>query len=148
MKGNYTIGWANTSIHRNLQVLFSRKLKDLDIKIGQCDFFYIISENEGITQKKISEQLYISKSTVAKAVKILVNKGYIEKRKDKNDNRIEHLYLTDSGKKVAPIVKQIFIENMIVAEHGLTEDEVNVLMILMKKVLYNIVEENVSHNNK
>lgn len=140
--GNPTIGWSNTAIYRNFQLLLSKKLDNLEIKNGQYDFFYVIASNEGITQKEIAEILSIGKSTVAKAVKNLTDKGYVEKRINSRDKRVEHLFLTDSGKKMAPKVKAIFIENLEVAERGLSVAEKDLLISLMQKVLRNVADEN------
>ena len=137
-----TIGQVNAAIYRNMQMLLGSKLSDFDIKNGQYDFFYVISLNEGISQKQLSEHLHISKSTTAKAVKNLMSKGYIKKEKDKNDNRMDHLYLTELGRKTAPVVKKIFIDNLDVAANGLSKTEVKQLVFLMGKVLDNIVAEN------
>lgn len=137
-----TIGQINAAIYRNMQMMLSSKLEDLEIKNGQYDFFYVISRNEGITQKQLSEHLYISKSTTAKAVKYLVGKGYVNKEKDKNDNRVEHLYLTELGQTVSPIVAKIFEENLSLAVKGLSEIELEQIIFLMGKVLNNLLTEN------
>ena len=73
-----SISKYNAAIYRNGQSIINYKLKDLDIKSGQHDFFYIISKNEGISQKELSEYLYVGKSTTAKAVKNLVKNHYVE----------------------------------------------------------------------
>ena len=86
--------------------------------------------------------LAISKSTTAKAVKNLVGKGYVKKEKDKNDNRVEHLYLTELGQTVSPIVAEIFEENLSLAVKGLSEIELEQLIFLMSKVLNNLLSEN------
>lgn len=138
----HRIGQINAAVYRNMQIFVSNKLAGLDIKNGQYDFFLVISLNEGISQKKLSEHLLIGKSTTAKAVKHLVNKGYIRKEKDEKDGRVDHLFLTDKGRKEAPLVEAIFAENQRVAEIGLSESESNQLMFLMGKVLNNFVTSN------
>ena len=49
------IGRFNAAIHRNAQSIINCKLRDLDIRSGQQEFFYVISKNEGISQKELSE---------------------------------------------------------------------------------------------
>ena len=136
------MGQINAAVYRNMQMLLSSKLQGLDIKNGQYDFFYVISLYEGMSQKQLGEHLHISKSTTAKAVKNLVNKGYVEKQKDQQDNRIDRLYLTELGKEIAPTVAEIFRENLAVASKGLSREEEMQFILLMQKVLDNLVEEN------
>lgn len=137
-----TIGQINAAIYRNIQMLLSSKLSDLDIKNGQYDFFLVISLNEGLSQKELSEHLHISKSTTAKAVKNLVSKGYVRKLKDELDNRIDHLFLTDKGLEKAPAVQGIFNEILDVCGSGLSQDENELLVNLMNKVLEGVLVEN------
>lgn len=138
-----SIGKINAAIYRNMQMILSDKLKELDIKNGQYDFFYVISRNEGISQKQLSEHLQISKSTTAKAIKSLIGKGYVKKEKDSVDNRIEHLYLTETGHEVTPLVAEIFEENIRTATRGLSAAELKQLIFLMNKVLENVVSEHI-----
>lgn len=137
-----TIGKVNAAIYRNIQMLFNERLKDLDIKTGQFDFFYVISKKEGLSQKELSSDLYISKSTTAKAVKDLVKKGYVRKEKDEHDSRVDHLYLTPKGHEVAPLVSSIFSEVIQTTTINLTSKETKQLESLMNKVLQGIINEN------
>jgi DNA-binding MarR family transcriptional regulator len=137
-----TIGQVNAAVYRNIQMLLSSKLTDLDIKNGQYDFFLVISLQEGLSQKELSEHLHISKSTTAKAVKNLISKGYVKKQKDKKDGRMDHLYLTEAGKDKAPVVQEIFEEILNISARGLSQEEMTQLLFLMQKVLNNVVSEN------
>ncbi|HFL3174637.1 TPA: MarR family winged helix-turn-helix transcriptional regulator, partial [Clostridioides difficile] len=101
MENNINVGQVNAAIYRNIQILLSSTLNDLDIKNGQYDFFLVISLREGLSQKELSEHLHISKSTTAKAVKNLTEKGYVIRKKDKEDGRLEHLYLTEKGREIS-----------------------------------------------
>ncbi|MCD7948203.1 MAG: MarR family winged helix-turn-helix transcriptional regulator [Oscillospiraceae bacterium] len=137
-----TIGRLTSAIYRNMQISLANRLSDLHIKSGQYEFFYVISMEEGITQKQLSEHLRIGKSTTAKAVNALVRDGYVEKQKNGRDAREDHLYLTALGRSVAPAVAEIFQENLSVAARGLSPEEHEQLLRLMNQVLQNILLEN------
>ena len=138
----HRIGQLNAAVYRNIQIFLGNKLSRLEIKNGQYDFFLVISLREGISQKQLSEHLHIGKSTTAKAVKNLVSKGYVTKQKDEKDGRVDHLFLTDKGRKEAPFVAMIFEETQRVAASGLSKDESEQLLFLMNKVLENFVANN------
>lgn len=139
MSGN--IGKLNAAIYRNLQSILNSKLKDLSIRSGQYDFFYVISLHEGITQKELSEWLYIGKSTTAKVVKNLVDHGYIRKEKDAADKRYERLYLTEKGRQITPLIHETFLETVELTTRQLSEQEVQQTVSLLKKILANVSEE-------
>lgn len=139
---NESIGKLTAAIHRNLQIILNRKLKDISIRSGQHDFFYVISRNEGITQKELSEWLYISKSTTAKAVKNLMDYGYVRKEKDTGDNRYDRLYLTEKGKQITAQMQETFLEVVDITTRNLSPSEVEQTKELLKRILNNVLEEN------
>jgi DNA-binding MarR family transcriptional regulator len=139
---NETIGKLTAAINRNLQIILNHKLKDISIRSGQHDFFYVISLYEGITQKELSEWLYISKSTTAKAVKNLMDHGYVRKEKDTEDNRYDRLYLTEKGKKISAQMQETFKEVVDITTRNLSPLEVKQTKELLKRILNNVLEEN------
>ena len=141
MNAMKSISKYNAAIYRNGQSIINYKLKDLDIKSGQHDFFYIISKNEGISQKELSEYLYVGKSTTAKAVKNLVKNHYVEVKKDEHDKRVHRLYLTKKGKETAPIIESVFTEITETFTKDLNEEETEQTYTVLKKLLHTIYEE-------
>lgn len=139
---NETIGKLTAAINRNLQIILNHKLKDISIRSGQHDFFYVISLYEGITQKELSEWLYISKSTTAKAVKNLMDHGYVRKEKDTEDNRYDRLYLTEKGKQISAQMQETFKEVVDITTRNLSPLEIKQTKELLKKILNNVLEEN------
>jgi len=148
MENNINVGQVNAAIYRNIQILLSSTLNDLDIKNGQYDFCLVISLREGLSQKELSEHLHISKSTTAKAVKNLTEKGYVIRKKDKEDGRLEHLYLTEKGREISPFVQSIFQKIIEVSTRELSQTEITQLLTLMQKVLNNIISENMLLSEK
>jgi DNA-binding MarR family transcriptional regulator len=135
------IGKLNAAIYRNIQSILNGKLEGISIQSGQYDFFYVISLNEGITQKELCEWLYIGKSTTAKVVKNLVSHGYIIKEKDQTDKRFDRLYLTEKGKEIAGRIQETFVDIVEITTKDLTEQEIEQTMGLLKKILKNVAEE-------
>jgi DNA-binding MarR family transcriptional regulator len=131
----------NAAIYRNGQSIMNYKLRDLDIKSGQQDFFYVISKNEGISQKELSEYLYVGKSTTAKAVKNLVENNYVKVERDENDKRIHRLYLTQKGRETVPKIESVFLELMDIFTKDLSECEKDQTITVLKKILKALYEE-------
>lgn len=135
------ISKLNAAIYRNAQVIINSKLIDLNIKSGQHDFLYVISKNEGISQKELSELLYVGKSTTAKAVKNLVENDYVKKIQDENDNRIYRLYLTENGRKIIPKINSVFLELVTIFSTNLSKNEEEQTIIVLKRILDTLSEE-------
>ena len=136
-----SIGKLNAAIYRNLQSILNAKLKDVPIRSGQHDFLYVISLQEGITQKELSERLYVGKATTAKACKNLMAHGYIRMEKDKNDRRFERLYLTELGRAAAPRIRETFMELVGITTMDLSSEEAEAVVGLLKKILETVTQE-------
>jgi DNA-binding MarR family transcriptional regulator len=135
------ISKLNAAIYRNAQSIINLKLIDLNIRSGQHDFLYVISKNEGISQKELSEFLYVGKSTTAKAVKNLVENDYVKRIQDENDKRIYRLYLTAAGKKVIPKIDAVFLELVSIFSKNLSKVEEEQTVTILKRILHTISEE-------
>ena len=135
------ISKLNAAIYRNAQSIINSKLVDLNIKSGQHDFLYVISKNEGISQKELSEFLYVGKSTTAKAVKNLVENDYVKKIQDENDNRIYRLYLTENGIKIIPKINSVFLELVTIFSKNLSKREEEQTITVLKRILDTLSEE-------
>lgn len=136
-----SIGKLNAAIYRNLQSILNAKLKDVPIRSGQHDFLYVISLQEGITQKELSERLYVGKATTAKACKNLMAHGYIRMEKDKTDRRFERLYLTELGRAAAPRIRETFMELVGITTRDLSSEEAEAVVGLLKKILETVTQE-------
>ncbi len=143
-----TISKYNAAIYRNIQSILNDRLIDLAIGSGQHDFLYVISKFQGITSKALSERLHVGKSTTAKAVKHLVLHGYVRKEKDVKDRRCDRLFLTDKGVEIAPRIQATFKELVDLTTNGLTDDEVEGTINILKKVLENLHNEKVKINTE
>lgn len=137
------IGKLNAAIYRNLQGILDIKLQDIPIRGGQHDFLYVISNTEGITQKELSEILFVDKSTTAKAVNSLVTQGFIKKQTGKNDKRLRKLYLTEKGHLIKPTIQETFYDLLNITRGGLSDEETEQAIVLLQSILSSVVKEKI-----
>lgn len=67
---------------------------------GEAHTLEIICENEGLTQKALSERMYRTKGATSVMVDKLVQKGLITKSTGRGDQRKNALYPTEEGRRV------------------------------------------------
>ncbi|MCT8978132.1 MarR family transcriptional regulator [Clostridium sp. CX1] len=135
---NESFGKYIGAINRRSQSLINKKLEGIEIGSGQYEFFYLISQNQGISQKELSERLEIGKATTAKAVKVLMKNGYVRREKDLEDKRFYKLYLTEEGTKIAHLVTPALEEIMAIYSSGFTDEESVYVLKVLKKILNNV----------
>ncbi|MEE0901347.1 MAG: MarR family transcriptional regulator [Methanobrevibacter sp.] len=66
-----------------------------------------IEQKNDITQKELTEILYLTKSGITKALNKLQKEGFVIKEKSVNDNRKFILKLTEKGEDIIPILNAI-----------------------------------------
>lgn len=76
---------------------------------GQPKVLEYLLEHEGCTQKEIGEGLGLDKSTITSLLSKMAESQLIRKEPCANDRRFFHIYLTQSGKEHANLVRDIFV---------------------------------------
>jgi DNA-binding MarR family transcriptional regulator len=130
-----------SAIYRHMQILISTELAPYRIGSGQYIFLIAIAFRQPITQKALSEQLLIDKTTTAKAIAKLEAEGYVRREADPADNRYQLLYLTPSGHEVVPKVQEALARVKNKTRKGINDQEYDLLLGLLKTVLHNLTDQ-------
>ncbi|WP_248930199.1 MarR family winged helix-turn-helix transcriptional regulator [Paenibacillus hamazuiensis] len=130
-----------SAIYRHMQILISAELAPYRIGSGQYIFLMAIAFQQPITQKALSEKLLIDKTTTAKAINKLEAEGYVRREANPADNRYQLLYLTEAGREVVPKVQEALSRVKSKTRKGITDEEYDLLINLLKIVLRNLVEQ-------
>lgn len=130
-----------SAIYRHMQVIISAELAPYRIGSGQYIFLMAIAYQQPTTQKALSEKLLIDKTTTAKAIAKLEAEGYVLREADPADNRYQLLYLTEAGHDVVPKVQEALNRVKSKTRKGMTDEEYDLLLGLLKIVLRNLSEQ-------
>ncbi len=87
-----------------------------------------------LQMKEIAEIIDKDKSTITALINKLIALGYVEKKKDMNDNRISIIKLTANGKALKSIFMEISDKLTKKAFRDLSEQEKEILNILLAKL--------------
>lgn len=128
----------NSKIFRHAQIYLDRVLKEYDLSSGSYPYLFILDENEGISQNKISKELDNDKAMSAKTLAKLVSLGYIYKSEDETDSRAYKLYLTEKAKVLLPKIREEIHKMVALITENLTEEEKHITMDSLKKILSNL----------
>lgn len=113
------------------------KLDDVKITYGELTYIYNIKYFPSISQRELSETLFVSEANVAKMIKKLVNKGLVEKKKDEKNKSRNILNLTQKG-------EEVFIKINVLTcgwERKITQNLSNEQYFEFKKNLYELTKE-------
>jgi DNA-binding MarR family transcriptional regulator len=97
---------AGRAYTRALQV----RLAKHDVPFGHWTFLRILWENDGITQRELSDRAGVMEPTTFSAIKNMEALGYIERRQLLDNKKNMYVYLTPLGrslkKKLIPLAEE------------------------------------------
>ena len=93
-------------IYRTLNSFTDFLVKPMQLEKGQYQFLVRIDEHPGLNQQSLSDLLLVDKTTTAKAVNKLVEKGYITKQRSEKDKRNFKLFLTERGESICSFLRK------------------------------------------
>ncbi|MQS90203.1 MarR family transcriptional regulator [Companilactobacillus mishanensis] len=128
-------------IARSLDSISNVEFKDIGLTRGQYLYLVRIEENPGIILEKLANIVKIDKTTAARAVQKLEKQGLIKRTSDEANMKIKHLFTTDKGKKIYPLIKRENDYSNQVALKGLSVEEQRLLSEYLLKVADNINQD-------
>ena len=122
----------------------NHEMIDLNIGHGQHQYLLTLYHNNGISQEELSKKLELDKGTTARAVKKLVENGYIIREVDENDKRAFKLFITKKAEEYKADFIKIADEWEATLLEGISEEDRQILktaMINMSKIAINEVNK-------
>ncbi len=131
------IGKLISFISRQNHSYIARRLEDLGIGSGQHQYLMTLYRKDGINQDELSRLVGLDKATTTRAVRKLVEGGYVVQEHDPFDGRSYLIHLTDKGNEIKPIVRGTLQDLVSELSQDLSDEEVEALHGLLLKVAKN-----------
>lgn len=125
-------------IARALDSIGNIEFKEYDLTKGQYLYLVRIFENPGIIQERLAEMIKVDRTTASRAIKRLEINGFIEKKVDKNNKKVNKLFPTEKGKNVYHFIKRENDYSNTVALEDFSEKEAQSIYNLLQRVRKNI----------
>lgn len=84
-------------IAKEITGLYRPFLDELDITYPQYLVMMVLWENDGLTVSHIGEKLFLDSGTLTPLLKRLEGKGFIVRKRNKEDERVVEAFLTATG---------------------------------------------------
>ncbi|SMP23278.1 MarR family winged helix-turn-helix transcriptional regulator [Chryseobacterium profundimaris] len=122
-------------IAKEITGLYRPFLDELDITYPQYLVMMVLWENDGLSVNHIGEKLYLDSGTLTPLLKRLETKGFIMRKRKKEDERVVEVFTTETGKalkaKACEIPEKIY-KKIDVSEQDWIDLKTSVLKILNK----------------
>jgi DNA-binding MarR family transcriptional regulator len=120
--------------------MMKKELQKYDIGRGQFQFLmYLLKNGDGISQEELNEHLNFDKATTARSIKKLIKNGYLIKKIDDNDHRINRIFLTNKAYQIynEMVMMNDYWERIIT--DNLSVEEKEMFHNILDKMLTNIL---------
>ena len=128
------IGYWLIKSARLLNKFYDNKLQKYDLTSSQVAVLQKLWGEDGKTQKKLQENLELTPASVSWILDTLANKGFILRKQDEIDCRVNRIYLTEEGAKIEKLCYEITNEIEESISEGFSEDEIKIYMAWTKKI--------------
>lgn len=124
-------------IHRYGHSYLEKQCGALDISHGHVAFLVGLYYRDDLSQEELSEALGLDKTTTARAIKKLLERGYVSISPDPADRRIHRLHLTAKGRDAAPKIIEFLKRWTAILSQGFSGDEKKILLGSLKRMAEN-----------
>lgn len=115
-------------LERATSSIFRKHLLPFDITESQLSVLFVLSKNDGLTQKQLSEFALLEKSTISRNLARLIKKDFITRQ------NFPLIQLTEKGKAFVESVIPAWETAMQEIKEILSADGENALNLLLNKI--------------
>ena len=122
------------NISRSQAIYRHGKISASDLHSSHYAFILAICREPGRSQEELARELCLNKSTVARTLNSLEEKGYISREPLPTDKRQFSVYPTEKMLGILPEVKSASIEWMNLLSEGIPEDELKTFNSVLERM--------------
>jgi len=137
---NFKLIQVIAGINIKIRRFTEQRIKTLNMTYPQLGALMALVRKDGITQKELAELLETDTTTVMVICDSLQKKGWLKRKRDKTDRRVNRLILTDSGKDSC-------MQALALIQHGYEQvfskarpDKVNEILTFLEDLYQSIKE--------
>lgn len=137
-----SIGYVLRDTYRGFSRALQSKIAPHGVSIGQWYFLRVLWEEDGLTQRELSQRVGMMEPTTVTALNGMEKRGYVKRVRNAKDRRKINIFLTDKGRALKARLLPFVPEINRIACRNINEAELETLRTLlaaMKKNLDHIV---------
>jgi MarR family transcriptional regulator, organic hydroperoxide resistance regulator len=137
-KGDDALATAVRDVHRAYTRALQETLNENGIGIGQWFFLRALWQEDGITQRQLSQRVGTMEPTTVTALNSLESRDLVQRVRNQQDRRKVNIFLTERGRelrdKLIPRAEGVAD----VALHGIPADEVQRALMVLGRIAENL----------
>ena len=135
-----SIGSQVRRTHRLFAQALQAALAPQEIPLGMWYFLRALWEEDGLTQREISERVGATAPTAVEQLRNMEKRGLISRRASEEDRRKVHFHLTELGRSVETELLAYAEGVNRIAMEGFTEGEIGFLRLALMRMQDNLAK--------
>ena len=139
MKQQKSVGRLISCIHRNTHIYLHHELESYNLGSGQLHFLILLYNKDGVNQETLAETIKIDKTTCARAIRKLIDQGFVTRKKDPHDKRAYKIFLTKKAIDLKPTIKSILKNCTKELLNGFKKEEKKIIFDFLEQISKNAI---------
>jgi DNA-binding MarR family transcriptional regulator len=136
-----SVGYLLRDTYRVFTRVLQARILTHGVTIGQWYFLRVLWDEDGLTQRELSQRVGMMEPTTVTALNGMEKRGYVKRVRNTDDKRKVNIYLTDRGRALRNILLPHAIDVNVRAVAGVPLADVETLrrtLHTMKRNLYGL----------
>jgi|SRR5213079_1049658 len=133
-----SLGVLSHKLAHAMHVELDRRLKVHGVTLPQWKILLQLWRQEGRSQVELQEQLGLERATITGLLQRMTSQGWVQRRIDPDDRRVQRVFLTERGRALEPIANSLVEEVNNQALEGFSADEREFFIRLLMRALGNV----------
>jgi len=134
------IGFLISDVARLMRTVFDRRVRKLGLTRAQWLVLTRLHRRPGASQSELADMMEVEKATAGRLIDRLEAKGWVERRAQAGDRRINRVYLTTEAERVHKRIWRIAEATVDDALSDLSQREAGQLFKLLGRIKSRLVE--------
>lgn len=117
------------------------RLAEHGVSFGHWTFLRILWEEDGLTQRELSERAGVMEPTTFSAIKAMEELGYVVRRQTRENRKNVYVYLTPQGRALKDRLVPLAEEVNRIATRGVAPEDVSATRRALVGMLANLLED-------
>ncbi len=122
-------------LSRSIGAYRARRIGEEELLPHHHSLVFAICREEGGSQDALAQMLMLNKSTVARSLATLEEKGLVERRPSPDDKRVLLVYPTEKMKELLPRVREVARDWNAAVTDGISEEELTVCESVLTRMI-------------
>jgi len=130
----FSVGYLVRQTHRAFVRSLQARIEPHGVSIGMWYFLRTLWEEDGISQRELSQRVGMMEPTTASALNNMERKGLVRRLRNRGDRRVINVFLTERGRALREQLLPLAAAVNEVALVGFSAEEIGQLRAVLSKL--------------